>query len=282
LPPLAHDFATYQPTGVATKIQSGEAPAIDGDPSEPVWQKAKAIDEFYSVDPIAGVPAGQRTVARFLYDENTLYVSIYAYDTEPDKIVATVRARDGNVDVDDGVRIYIDPGQTRRNAYYFEMNALGARVDALIQNNSVYLVKWNAIWEGRAKRQPDGFSVEMAIPFRDLSFNPGQNDWGLDIQRRVRRTSERIRWSNIRQGVYYADVSSEGTLTGISGINQGLGLDVQLYGKSQFTREWGPPEDKDSLKFVMSGNAYYKITPALTGTLTSIPIFRILRSTSGR
>jgi hypothetical protein len=184
-----------------------------------------------------------------------------------------VRARDGNVDVDDGVRIYIDPGQTRRNAYYFEMNSLGARVDALIQNNSVYLVKWNAIWEGRAQRQPDGFSVEMAIPFRDLSFNPGQSDWGLDIQRRVRRTGERIRWSNIRPGVYYADVSSEGTLTGISGINQGLGLDLQVYGKSQFTREWGPPEDKDSLKFVMSGNAYYKITPALTGTLTVNPDF---------
>ena len=272
LPPPAHDFTTYQPTGVATRIQAGEAPVIDGNPADPVWQKAKVIDEFYQVDPIAGLPGSQRTVARFLYDENTLYVSIYAYDTEPDKIVATVRARDGNVDVDDGVRIYIDPEQTRRNAYYFEMNALGARVDALIQNNSVYLVKWNAIWEGRAKRQPDGFSVEMAIPFRDLSFNPGQSGWGLDIQRRVRRTGERIRWSNIRQGVYYADISSEGTLTGISGINQGLGLDVQLYGKSQFTREWGPP-DKDSLKFVMSGNAYYKITPALTGTLTVNPDF---------
>ena len=111
------------------------------------------------------------------------------------------------------------------------MNALGARTDALIQNNSVYLVKWNAIWEGRAKRQADGFSVEMAIPFRDLSFNPSQNDWGFEIQRRVRRTGERIRWSTIRAGAYYADVSTAGTLTGISDINQGLGLDDHFYGK---------------------------------------------------
>ena len=31
--------------------------------------------------------------ARFLYDATTLYVAIYAYDSEPDKIIATVRAR---------------------------------------------------------------------------------------------------------------------------------------------------------------------------------------------
>lgn len=273
LPPPQHDFSTYQPSGVATHIMAGEAPTIDGDPADPVWAKARVIDEFYQVDPNAGQAATQRTVARFLYDDDTLYVSIYAYDTEPDKIVATVRARDGNVDVDDGVRIFIDPELTRRDSYYFEMNALGSRVDALIQNNSVYLVKWNAIWQGRSKRQADGFSVEMAIPFRDLSFNPAQSNWGLDIQRRVRRTGERIRWSTIRAGAYYADMSRAGTLTGISGINQGLGLDVQLYAKSQFAREWGPPSDKDSLKFVTSGNAYYKITPALTGTLTVNPDF---------
>src|SRR5262249_1546736 len=68
-------------------------------------------------------------------------------------------------------------------------------------------------------------------------------------------------------------IPREGTLGGIAGVSQGLRLDIKLYGKSQFTREWGPHEDKDSLKFVMSGNAYYKVTPALTGTLTINPDF---------
>ena len=39
------------------EIQPGEAPTIDGDPSEAVWQKAQAIDEFYQVDPKPGEPA---------------------------------------------------------------------------------------------------------------------------------------------------------------------------------------------------------------------------------
>jgi hypothetical protein len=270
------DFTTYQPTARATRIASEEAPTIDGDLSDPAWAKAEIISEFYQVDPRVGQPS-QPTIARFIYDEENLYVGIYAYDSEPDRIVATLQTRDGSLDVDDRVRIYIDPEQTRRNAYYFELNPLGTRVDALIQNNSTYISTWNTIWSGDAKLQPDGYSVEMAIPFRDLSFNPANPNWGLEIQRRIRRSGEEIRWTNISASAYYADVSREGTLTGIEGVNQGLGLDIQVFGKLQFRREWededtGKPQI-DSMKFVMSGNAYYKITPGLTGTLTVNPDF---------
>jgi hypothetical protein len=111
----------------------------------------------------------------------------------------------------------------------------------------------------------------MAIPFRDLSFDPARSDWGLEIQRRVRRTGERIRWTNISAAAYYADVSRSGTLTGISGINQGLGLDIQIQGKLAYKHEW--EDTRDGTKFVMSGNAYYKLTPGLTGTLTINPDF---------
>lgn len=271
------DFTTYSPEARATRIANEEAPTIDGDLSDPAWAKAQVIDEFYQVDPNLGQPGSQPTIARVLYDDENLYVGIYAYDSEPDRIVATVQARDANVDVDDGVRIFIDPELTRRNSYYFEMNALGARVDALTQNNNSYISTWNTIWEGRAQRKPDGFSVEMAIPFRDLSFNPANPNWGLEIQRRIRRTGERIRWSNIAPAAYYADVSRSGTLTGIEGVNQGLGLDVQVFGKFVYRREWEDAligqEETNSLKFVMSGNAYYKITPGLTGTLTVNPDF---------
>jgi len=266
------DFTNYEPVARATRIETAEAPTVDGDLSDPAWAKAEIIDEFYQVDPRAGEPASQITIARFLYDADTLYVGIYAYDTEPDKIVATVKARDARIDTDDGVRIYIDPELTRRNAYYFEMNPLGARVDALIQNNQTFIDTWNTIWTGRAKRMPDGYSVEMAIPFRDLSFDPAKGDWGLEIQRRVRRTGERIRWTNISAAAYYADVSRSGTLTGISDVNQGLGLDIQIQGKLAYKHEWEDTK-RDGTKFVMSGNAYYKLTPGLTGTLTVNPDF---------
>ena len=52
-----------------------------------------AIDEFYQIDPKPGEPAFETTVARFLYDENDLYVSIYAYDREPNIAPATKSSR---------------------------------------------------------------------------------------------------------------------------------------------------------------------------------------------
>src|SRR5882672_339555 len=70
----ARDFTTYMPTAKATRIEAAEAPNIDGDLSDPIWQKAEPITEFYQTDPDAGQPASERTDVRFLYDANNLYV----------------------------------------------------------------------------------------------------------------------------------------------------------------------------------------------------------------
>jgi len=60
---------------------------------------------------------------RVLYDENNLYFSIQANDPAP--VTARIKQRDGSVDSDDFVRIYLDPDMTRRNGYIFEINPLG-------------------------------------------------------------------------------------------------------------------------------------------------------------
>ena len=271
-PELAHDFSTYVPTAKATRIEASEAPAIDGDLNDPVWAKAEAIDEFYQVEPDTGQPGSERTVVRFLYDGQNLYVGVYAYDKEPDKIVASNRTRDGNLNVDDTVRLILDPQNTRRNSYYFEMNASGARQDALVQNNNDFIREWNTIWSGRTKIVADGFTVEMAIPFRDLSYDPDKTEWVVDMFRNIRRKGERIRWSSINPAVSTIDISRSGTLTGISGIEPGLGLDVQIFGSLRYRFDWQVPQ-RETIYFRASGNAFYKITPLLTGTLTVNPDF---------
>lgn len=272
LPPPVRDFNTYQPTARATRIESMEAPAIDGDLSDPVWSKADAIDEFYQIGPNPGQPATKRTVLRFVYDADNLYVAIYAYDSEPDKIVATNLTRDGNLGVDDVLRLMLDPLNTRRNSYDFEVNALGARIDALLQNNQDRLKEWNTIWAAHAKIVADGYTVEMAIPFRDLSYDPSKPDWVIDLSRVIRRTGERIRWSSINPAISNFDISRSGTLTGISDINSGLGLDIQLYGSLRYHYDWQTPK-RETKSFRASGNAFYKFTPQLVGTLTVNPDF---------
>lgn len=266
------DFATYRPAIAATRIDTHDAPTIDGDLSDAVWNRAAKIDEFYQIDPREGAPPTERTTVRVLYDENNLYFGIMCYDDKPDAMTARVKARDGEISYDDLVRVYLDPFLTRRNGYLFEVNPLGARRDSLLQNNTDRLSAWNALWTARTAITKEGWSVEMAIPFRSLSYDRGRSEWGFDFLRVVRRKNEKIRWSSIDKAVDTIDISREGTLEGIRNTKEGLGLDVQAYAVARAVENWnGDPGS--GVSFRPSGNAYYKITPALTGTLTYSPDF---------
>ena len=263
----ARDFSTYQPTAKATRIDAAKAPKLDGDISDAVWANATVIDEFYQLEPAEAQPASERTTVRILYDENSIYFAIRAYDREPNLIKASVKARDGELSKDDLVRIYLDPYKTRRDGYVFEVNALGARTDSLIENNNNFLIEWDTIWHAHGRVVADGWTAEVAIPFRSISYNVANGDWGFDFFRLIRRKGERIRWSQIDNQLPSVDISRSGTLTGISGTAEGLGLDVQMFGNLRYKREWEMPRDND-VKFEPSGNLYYKITSALTSTLT--------------
>ena len=213
--PPNRDFATYRPTVKATRIDPSQAPVIDGDLSDPIWSKAQVIDEFYQSDPDEGAPGSQRTTVRILYDEDNLYIAVMAYDNQPDRILGRIKQRDGSLDSDDLIRIYLDPNMTRRNGYVFDVNPLGARRDGLLQNNSSILFEWNTLWSAKARILANGWSVEMAIPFRSLSYD-SHADWGLEIGRAVRRRNELIRWATVNKTISSNDISREGTLTGIT------------------------------------------------------------------
>ena len=265
--PPARSFTSYRPTATATRIEPSQAPVIDGDLADPIWSKAQAIEEFYQLEPAEGAPPTEHTVIRILYDENNLYVSIMAYDDQPDRMTARIKQRDGAIDSDDIIRIYLDPEATRRNAYIFEVNPLGARREGLIQNNTDVLYEWNTIWSARARILSDGWSVEVAIPFRSISYGK-RTDWGFDFFRLVRRKNERIRWSSINKAIASQDVTLSGTLAGIHGIRDGLGLDVQAFALTRYRQAWDAPHDGTGISARPSGNIYYKITSSLTGTLT--------------
>lgn len=270
--PSKIDFSTYRPNAPATRISESEAPKIDGDVSDAVWQKAPAIDNFYQVEPKTGEPASERTIVRVLYDKNAIYVSWYCFDSDPKHIPTGAKARDTNVENGDIVRIYLDPGLTRRDAYDFEVNPRGGRFDALIRNNSDFIIDWNPIWAAKAKHVADGWTVEMMIPFRSISYDAKRADWGFDLYRRINRKQERVRWTSAIASVDVGDISREGTLTGMRDITQGIGLDIQTYASVRAKHEWVTPSETD-IKLAESANLYYKLTPSLTASLTANPDF---------
>jgi hypothetical protein len=261
------DFQAYRPTATAVKITPAEAPKIDGDLSDAIWARAKKIDDFYSVDPIVGAAPKFRTEAWILYDEDNLYVAFRAHDAEPDKVMRTSMKRDGDIWKDDAVRVTLDPQNTGRHGYTFEIGSGGARWDALVQNNNNTISEWNTIWAGSSGLDAQGWTAEFAIPFKSLSFDPNAKSWGFNMGRSIRRFNEPVRWSNVSNTYGYYDMSRSGRLEGVEGITQGLGLDVEVLGAANYKYEWENPRQGD-LRFEPSANLYYKITPSLQGTVT--------------
>src|SRR5262245_7948364 len=262
-----------RPNVRAVRIDPSEAPVIDGDLSDPVWAKAAVVDNFTQRQPNPYEPPTERTVVRIMYDENNLYFGFYNYDSNPDQIVVRNMQRDGQLYTSDSVMIYLDPGQTRRNAYNFEVAASGGRQDALELNNTEELTEWDTIWVARARVVQDGWIAEVAIPFKSLSYAPGQTTWGFDLARRIYHKNERVVWSGYNPALAFTDVSMSGDLVGIENVSQGIGLDVQVYGALKAKHDWQLEGDGAGISFTAGGNAFYKVTPALTNTLTVNPDF---------
>jgi hypothetical protein len=262
-----------RPSAAAIRIDAADAPIVDGDLSDPVWARMRPFTEFRQKLPNVGAPATQRTEVRVLYDENNLYVAVYAFDSVPGDIVMRSMERDGPLFLGDAISVRLDPGRTGRNGYRFMIGSSGGRSDTLLLNNSASLDEWDPIWEGRSGMVEDGWVAEWAIPFRILSYEADQAEWGFDIRRVIARINEEVHWSAFNSTLPFTDVTQFGTLTGITDINQGIGLDVQLYGVSRIKRDWHIPGEDTGISFTGGGNAFYSITPSLTGTLTFNPDF---------
>ncbi|MBY0423268.1 MAG: carbohydrate binding family 9 domain-containing protein [Parvularculaceae bacterium] len=260
------DFSTYFPRARATRIDAADAPKIDGDLSDSVWSKAAPIEEFFQVIPEPGAAPSQKTKALVLFDEKNLYVGVYNYDDEPDKIVHRLLERDAQLRDEDAVRVMLDSLGTFRNGYFFGTNANGVLTDALIENNQAIRTEWNTIWDVRTRIVSDGWIAEYRIPFQSISFDPRLKDWNMQILRTIRRKNEEIRWSNIDRTRDRIDLSNPGRLEGIEGIKKGVGLETQLYVTGSASYDW--ETNNTEYKLRPSGNAFYKLTQSLTGSLT--------------
>jgi hypothetical protein len=262
-----------RPTVRVVRVDTAEAPVIDADLSDPVWAKAAVIDDFKQRSPNPYEPGTERTVVRILYDENNLYFSFYNYDSAPDAIVARNMQRDGQVFTSDSVMIYLDPGRTRRNAYNFEIGAAGGRTDQLEMNNTEEVTEWDTLFDARARIVHDGWVAELAIPFKSLSYETAQTTWGFDVARRIYHKNERVHWSGFNPALDFTDVSQSGDLVGIENVSQGIGLDVQVYGIPRLKHDWLLERGGTESSVAAGGNVFYKVTPALTNTLTINPDF---------
>ncbi len=248
----------------ATRIPQG--PKVDGVLDDLVWSLAEPSGPLTQYQPREGAEASERTEFRVLYDDECFYVGVWCFDREPERIIAREMARDGGLYDDDYIVIALDTFLDRRNGYYFVINPNGAREDSLISNNSYPNREWDGIWTVRTSIDEQGWKVEVAIPFKTLSFDPALDTWGMNVMRRLKRTEEGDRWNAPDADVTTFYVSEAGLVTGLQGLDQGIGLDVVPYsiGRWHYTRD---AHDHD-LTFDAGADVRYRITPSLQASLS--------------
>ncbi|OUX95271.1 MAG: hypothetical protein CBB77_03670 [Hyphomonas sp. TMED17] len=260
------NFKTYRPSVSPIRINTSQAPIIDGDLSDPVWDMATQIVDFYQVEPFIAPPTVE-TKVYMAFDENALYIGVFAAEDRPEDIYATVMERDGDVWRDDMIRVYIDPFATGISGFGFDVNAIGARADRLVQDGRRPIDEWDTIWNSSGQILENGWSVEIEIPFRSISFDPEADGWGLILTRERAHKAEEIRWAGIDQSLDTFNFSRAGRLEGIRDVNQGRGLEITLQGTGSVARDWNRPR-RDSVNFEPSVDALYRFTPSLAGLIT--------------
>ena len=166
---------------------------------------------------------------RVLITPDELYFGFDCSDTEPSRIAIHTMQRDGDVEGDDTVAVILDTYGDRRTGYFFQINAAGARVDGLVADPEDPSLDWDGIWDARTSRSDRGWSAEIIIPARSLSFAGGRSSWGVNFERNIARDRTVLRWSSATLDSFFYDLSRAGTLSGVQDLRQGLGLEISPY-----------------------------------------------------
>ena len=258
---LARDMILSEKSFSAVRTDS--APAIDGHLDEPLWQEAAIIDDMHEVRPNEFGEPSEKTRFYVIYGDDAMYVGAEFFDSEPDRVVARVLRQGDWSEGDDGLKVILDPFNQGRAGYVFYLNPHGVRAEGLFRNVTETNWDWRGIWNGAAQLNGQGWTAEIAIPFKTLSFDPANETWSINFNRKIGRRDEEIGWVSYNR---LQNPANSGQITGLSGLEQGLGLDVvpglRVSDSSNYI------DDHSATEFEPSLDVFYKPTPALTAALT--------------
>ena len=155
---------------IARKIKNG-AIKVDGKLDEKEWKDAASTGVF--VRTMDGQPVDQKTEAKVLWDDKTLYV---AFDVEDKDIWTTLDKRDEKLYSQEAVEVFIDADGDGKTYVELQTNPKGAIFDSYLPSYRANKNEWDSGMkvgvkvDGTIEKRGDldrGWTVEMAIPLTD-------------------------------------------------------------------------------------------------------------------
>ena len=235
-------------------VRTAAPPQIDGNLDDAVWGQAARITEFVQQSPLEGEPATEDTEVYVAYDDTHLYFGLYAHYSHPSMMRANRVDRDQAFFGDDIISVYFDTFLDQQRAYVFSVNGYGVQNDSILEarggggssrrssrgggfsmggRSSFTGVRWgdrswDALYETGGVVVDDGWTAEMAIPFKSLrypSVGGGPHRWGFQIARRIRGKDETVVWSPMSRDVSGL-LPQMGVLDGLSGLSTSRNLEI--------------------------------------------------------
>ena len=204
---------------------------LDGVLNESFWEQALVLELPYEIDPGENIPAKVRTECLLITGPNDLYVAFRAYDSDPSSIRAHYMDRDAAWD-DDWVFVTLDPFFDQRRGFQFLANPFGIQMDSLLNevgsSEEQVDMTWDAIWDASGKITPEGYVVEMEIPYTTLRFpkEAGKQKWGFQALRHYPRDFsyyfKSTTWNRNRNCLLCENL----TLLGFEGASPGRNIEI--------------------------------------------------------
>ena len=244
--------AAAQP--VVTAVRVAEPPAIDGLLADDAWRRAARLSAFVQTAPVEGAAATESTEVSIVYDGENLYVGIRARYAEPGLMRANRADRD-QIAEDDTVSLFFDPFRDRQRAYQFTVNGFGVQGDAILNSTGLRNrsqrralgarnrgpantppsgipegdISWDALFVSAGAPSDDGWTAELAIPFKSLRYPPvdeGESHrWGFQVSRSIKGKDETVVWSPVSRSIAQF-LAQMGVLEGLTDLSTSRNLKI--------------------------------------------------------
>ena len=223
---------------IATAAEVTDAPVIDGRPDEAVWRQAGVMTGFTQRVPFDGQPASERTEVRVIFDDEALYVGVWAFDSQADAITYGEQIRDYEVNQSDAIVFVLDTYNDDQNGFVFGTTPTGIEYDGQVANEGRgggrfqgggfnsrrrfqsgsgggFNKNWDGSWTVATTTDGDGWYAEFRIPFNTLRYGAESETWGFNVIRRIRRLNEEAFWTPVPREFNLYRLNYAGDLQGL-------------------------------------------------------------------
>lgn len=198
------NFPPPETPPVITAQKTKGAIKIDGKLNENDWHKAKAITDFFRMEPRQGGERLYDTRVKLLFDEKNLFIGAFCKDSLGKKGVRVQDLRrDFSWGENDIFFVQLDPQNLKQYCVSFQTTPWGNQRDLQNFNDSNTDNDWNALWSVRTHRTDSGYYAEFAIPFKSIRYEEIEDGksptWGITFSRLARRDYEQTVFPAIPQ-----------------------------------------------------------------------------------